>query len=214
LHNFAARSELDRIATIGSPALCVAFSPDGKTVAVSSEATDVWIWEPRNGRIMTLSGNGPHIFTVAFSPDGKLLATTTMAANEVRLWDLPSLSLVAQLRGHVAGVVTVAFSPDGKTLATGANDRKIKLWNVATRQEVATLSSDTTWPLVDFSPDGRILTEGSLDNWSVQGRRIQALRAPSFEEIAAAEAHHTGSSFAPRQGTYDDPQRIPVGVAR
>jgi WD40 repeat protein len=37
----------------------------------------------------------------------------------------------------------VAFSPDGKTLATGSYDRIVKLWNIATQQEVATLRAYT-----------------------------------------------------------------------
>ena len=80
----------------------------------------------------------------------------------------------------------VAFSPDGKTLATGSYDRKVKLWNIATEQEVATLEPlPGTCLSLRFSPDGRTLAAGSylgpepyMSLWQV----------PSFEEIDAAEA--------------------------
>jgi WD40 repeat protein len=45
IRDFATRSELDRVATIGSPALCVAFSPDGNTVAISRP----------NGKLLAIS---------------------------------------------------------------------------------------------------------------------------------------------------------------
>ena len=80
----------------------------------------------------------------------------------------------------------VAFSPDGKTLATGSSDRKVKLWNIATEQEVATLGPlPGSCLLLRFSPDGRTLAAGS---YLGSEENISLWQVPSFEEIAAAEA--------------------------
>ena len=38
----------------------------------------------------------------------------------------------------------MAFSPDGKTLASGSEDKTIKLWDVATGKEQATLKGHTS----------------------------------------------------------------------
>jgi WD40 repeat protein len=58
----------------------------------------------------------------------------------------------------------VAFSSDGKLLASGSWNIIIKLWDVATSKEQASLTERTK--MVDslaFSPDGKTLASGSWD---------------------------------------------------
>jgi len=129
---------------------------------------------------------GPHngeVRSIAFSPDGRLLAVAALQGDEATLWEIPLGKLVATLRGHVQGVASVAFTPDGKTLATGSHDRRVKLWNVATQQEMATLPLQGIILSLAFSPDGRSLAAGHEDK-----ARIRLWRVPLFEEIKAVES--------------------------
>ena len=91
--------------------------------------------------------------------------------------------------------MTVAFSPDGKTLASGSYDVKVKLWNIATQQEVATLEiPPRSCVSLRFSPDGRTLAAGS---WLSPEPYITLWQAPSFEQIAALEAKEKTQSKQP-----------------
>ena len=67
--------------------------------------------------------------------------------------------------GHTDTVYSVAFSPDGKLLASvGDNDSTIKLWDVATGKERATLKGHKHDVMsVAYSPDGKTLASGSAD---------------------------------------------------
>ena len=55
------------------------------------------------------------------------------------------------LKGSRESIAGFAWSPDGKTLATITNPT-VKLWNVATREELTTLVGRTSVSVLDFAP--------------------------------------------------------------
>ena len=58
----------------------------------------------------------------------------------------------------------MSFSPDGTIVASGARDSTIKLWDIATEKNIATLRGHKNIVTsLSFSPDGAILASGSND---------------------------------------------------
>ena len=82
----------------------------------------------------------------------------------------------------------MAFSLDGQTLASGSRDKTIKLWEMASGRERASLTGHGGGVFegvfsVAFSPDGQTLASGSGDNtiklWEVaSGRERASLTRP------------------------------------
>jgi WD40 repeat protein len=154
----------------------VAFSPDGQTLASSSDDT-VKLWEVASGReLRTLKGH-----SVAFSPDGKTLVSSG-SDKTIKLWDLTSGKELRTFKGYSSSVSSVAFSSDGKTLASGGTAKTIALWNVASRAEFRTLKGHFSYvSSVAFSPDGKTLASGGGDTtvkvWDVtSGGELRTLK--------------------------------------
>src|SRR5207245_286348 len=105
---------------------CIAFSPDGKSIASGSSLLsftlgEIKIWDRATGKeIRTLLGRhlGP-VMELAFSPDGKRLVSAGFDKSLI-VWDVASGSRLHTLRGHGELVSKVAFRPDGKVIASGS----------------------------------------------------------------------------------------------
>lgn len=70
----------------------------------------------------------------AFTPDGSRIAVLA-PGGVVRVIDLASEKVVAELKGNQGVIVHVAFSADGKQVATGGRDGTILIWDIARAQK-------------------------------------------------------------------------------
>ena len=113
---------------------------------------------------------------VSFSKDGKFLATGCNKLTQV--FSIETGDLVARLNDESSVsnngsydtdtgdlyIRSVCFSPDGKFLATGAEDKIIRIWDLATRTIVKYLKGhEQDIYSLDFFPDGKRLVSGSGD---------------------------------------------------
>ncbi|HIK13283.1 MAG TPA: serine/threonine protein kinase [Oscillatoriaceae cyanobacterium M33_DOE_052] len=87
-----------------------------------------------------------------------------------------STKLHHTLTGHMQPVSAVCISPDGQILASGSDDNTIKLWEIATGEEIATLASSDVLSFqtitgIVFLPSGEMLVsssdDGSIKLWEV-----------------------------------------------
>jgi WD40 repeat protein len=63
-------------------------------------------------------------------------------SDSITLWDTATWQPVTNLDSHTDYVGSVAFNSDGSLLATGSSDGTIYVWDVASGQQVAMLTSE------------------------------------------------------------------------
>ncbi|HSI12722.1 MAG TPA: WD40 repeat domain-containing protein [Chthoniobacter sp.] len=145
--------------------ISLAFSPDGKTLALCGHFPPARIWDAKTGEeIHLLKGHHDRIYGVGFSPDGKTLASCSDDGS-VRLWNTATGQPVDFGEGHEAGISAITFSPDGKTLLSGGSqDRTLRLWDVATGRQLLKMEGHTHDVYgAAISPDGKLLASCSPD---------------------------------------------------
>ena len=152
------------VATLnGHSAFCTAaqFSGDGSRLATGSHDGTVRIWDTTTWQTIRelrspdriLHGrSGGLIRNIAFSKDGSQLVFNAVSQENEHtsfyLWDAASGDELIAMDGHANTVGGLSFSPNGRTLASVAADRTLRLWNVATREQLMKLDLSATSAVV------------------------------------------------------------------
>jgi WD40 repeat protein len=165
----------------------LAYSPDGKLLALAGYRDVRLIDASSKQQLAVLNGHAGGVRAVAFSRDGRLLAAAgglPARSGEVLIWNVADRKLLHTLRGHSDCIYGVVFSPDGQTVATASYDKLVKLWDLSTEKEIRTYRDhiDAVYA-VAFTPDGKRLVSGSADRtvkiWNVAtGERLYTLPEP------------------------------------
>jgi WD40 repeat protein len=192
----------------------MAFSPDGKTLAINGDAADGW-----DTRLLDLLPDKPKerarlaqirpFSQFAFSPDGKCLACVgwtegppqrglQLPVDVVTIWDVATGKERARIKGF--GVVDhMAYSPDGHALAVGldylTNKETLRLYDIRGDQpkQLAVLPGHKKGVrFVGFLPDAKSLVSVGFDGhiilWDISPGKMVALQ--DWESATPASVMH------------------------
>ncbi|HEY2508205.1 MAG TPA: helix-turn-helix domain-containing protein [Streptosporangiaceae bacterium] len=185
----------------GKLATSVAYSPDGRQLAVGGYGVQTWNAAKRSLIASQPAPAGSYVNGLAYAPRGGMLAAA-YSDQSVQLWrtsdGLQPLGMPFKVTAS-GNAESVAFSPDGSLLATAGDDGTVRLFSLADpahpRQLASVHDSGTYVYSVAFAPDGKVLAATSTDDltrlWNVadpaRPRMIgRPLAGPASYAITAA----------------------------
>jgi WD40 repeat protein len=165
---------------LGAPAGYTVFSPDDKVIATVNPKNTFRLWALTSGDTLAILAGEPYspdyqFDNLIFSPDGQGAIAFSHRLHsryfygghtEIVLWNLASKTRSAVYDG----ACSAAFAPDGQKLFVTERKHMLRVYDVATGQDVASFPVDWCGDLV-LSPDGRLLALGTavldLTTWTL-----------------------------------------------
>ncbi|TFK71819.1 WD40 repeat-like protein [Pluteus cervinus] len=153
---------------VNSEILSVAYSSNGKHVAIACEDEVIIILDARTGKpaMDPLEGHTSSVNSLAYSSDGLYIASGSTDCH-VRIWNAQTGQLaLGPLGGHTDVIRAIAYCPDGNYVVTGSDDLSLRIWDSKTGTEVRgpLLGHTDEVVSVAYSPDGKYIASGSVDS--------------------------------------------------
>jgi WD40 repeat protein len=132
----------------------------------SSYSGQVEVLDARSGKLLRTLRHERAVLALAVWRSYLAAAENTADGEpgKVVLWHLETGKRLGELTGHAGTIWSVAFSPNGSRLVSGGGSLgqrgEVRLWDLATGQEVLALQQRNTVHKVAFSRDGRYLLIG------------------------------------------------------
>jgi len=150
-------------------------------------------------RVLTLSSSGhDRANSVAFSPDGGTLAIG--GSSGIYLFDSQSLSSTGYVQTG-SWARSIAFLPNSNILAGGLFDSTIKLWDIGTQRQTASLEGHENWVRnISTTADGSLLASASDDGtvrvWDLQNNSLILMISENTTGVRAVAISPDGSLVA------------------
>jgi WD40 repeat protein len=177
----------------------LAYSPDGKSLAVSGYCEVVLHKPDGSGMVGRLLSGSPRIEAITFSKDGKYLISSGGAPAQfghIQVWDVAERKQVKSFKTSRDTVFGVSLSPDNQRIAFGCADKSSRVISFETGAQQVRLDQHTDWCLATaFTLDGKRLVTGGRDKalkYSdlAQGQLIDDINNP-LETVFSMARHPT-----------------------
>ncbi|KAJ3340596.1 vacuolar protein sorting-associated protein 1 [Gonapodya sp. JEL0774] len=143
--------------------VCLAFSPDGKQLAVAdNDRTEtVTTVDVGQGVVLTTTKIGYEVTELLYSLTGDYLFIATLDG-QILVYSVATMTRVHTVHGHTANIYSIKIDPRGRYLASGAADGIVSIFDSSELISVRTYTN-VEGPVrsISFSYDGEYVAAGS-----------------------------------------------------
>jgi mono/diheme cytochrome c family protein len=187
----------------------LAWSKDGRWLA-SGAFRRIVLWNGESFKLEREWTNGliGRVSVVKFSPEADKLALAEGVVGQsgfVRMFSVADGKLVDSWRAHEDTIFDLDFSRDGKQLVTASGDKLIKVWDLASKKELARLEGHAAQILgVAFNTNATEVVSGGADKqltvWEIKTRqKVSSLGKHSSSVTAVARRWESHCRFYGRR---------------
>ncbi|MDO8728066.1 MAG: DUF4062 domain-containing protein [Candidatus Methanoperedens sp.] len=158
----------------------IVIMPDDRRVILGEVKGSVKVLDLETGMLLKILKIEDGVNQIAVTPDGR--QAIIGGRETVKVWDLEK-DICLLLEGHKKSVCSVSISSDGRFAVTGSEDNTVRVWDLATRKELACHFYDSSISKLVVSYEGTLIAAGDQSG-GVHFLKIENL-APSSMVLTA-----------------------------
>jgi ribosome assembly protein 4 len=208
--------------------LCVAFSPDGQSLASGGGDTVVRFWDVFSGLPRhTCRSHKHHVLSIAWSPDCRHLCSADYKG-KIQVWNPKTgkPSSAVTISGHRKHITSLVWEPHHLNsacdrFASSSKDHTVKIWNATSRRMVCSISGHTdSVECVRWGGSGLLYTasrDRTIRVWILEnntrpkivrvlsghGHRVNSLALSCDYVCRTGAFSHANATFATREEMFE-----------
>ena len=131
---------------------------------------------------LVISADDTYISNFEYLPDGRRVVTAHYEEGTVKVWNLENGRQEGTSMEHESGICGLAVTRDGTKIISSDEDRKIKVWNVESHENLREWTHTNT-DIVAISPDDRLIavaeSEANMAIYTMEGRQKYSIEVGS-----------------------------------
>jgi WD40 repeat protein len=175
-----------------APARAAAFSADGSMLVTGGALGEIRVFDTTTGALrQRLRGHRTELQSIAVRPGSSIVASASAEA-DLRIWDAAAGREISFVDGDLS-LFALGFSPRDGTLASGGVDRRLTLRDPETFKPSGefALKAPRMVSTLAWSPDGRTIAVGDIDDETLSKGGVEVLDAASRAVIARLDTGGT-----------------------